>query len=68
VVLRWDTAETGQHRVAVVYYSGGPPTRVTVSVYRHRNGPDESVASYEGLLAAEDQRVTMATVTVPPAK
>jgi tetratricopeptide (TPR) repeat protein len=59
-------AKPGKYRIDVVYYSGVPCTRVTVQVYRHRNGPDESVATHAGVLAAEGQRVTVATVEVPP--
>jgi Ca-activated chloride channel homolog len=55
----------GAYKIEAEYYGGTPRTVVTIQIFRHRNGEDESVVTKTIELRKTKERVTVETIQLP---
>lgn len=57
-------ATPGTYRVQAHYYSGGPPTRIELTVTQHEGTPDEKRRVFRSLLMAHEEVVEAGTFVI----
>jgi len=59
-------ARPGTYKVEVLYYSGGPPTNVTVKIIRNQFSANETTETQTVKLTQHSERITVETLQIKP--